>query len=532
MAAWWGLRRGRSPWELLRPGGPRPQLPPGSLTPRVAILGAGAGGIAMAVRLKQAGIHTVTLYEKAEGVGGTWRDNAYPGAGCDVPSHLYSFSFAVKHDWSRKYARQPEILAYLQGVVRRFGVDEHVRAGQAVTRAVWRAGTGEWQLTLGDGNVVIADVFVSAHGQLNAPVVPDLPGVDDFAGTAFHSAQWRHDHDLTGCRVGMVGSGASVIQIAPAIAPLADGLTIFQRSPTHIIGKPDRAFTEVEKTVLAAVPLADRAYRAWLFAKHDAKFIAFRGSYPWVRPLLNHMVRTTRTIDIDGLEATAIRPDYPVGCKRLLLSNDYYETLARPDVDLVTEKVLGIEPAGVRTADGVLHEVDTLIWGTGFDALNFLSSVAVTGVDGVDLNSTWSAAQGAEAHLGLMVPGFPNFFTLYGPNTNLGHNSILFMVEAQVDLTVRLLVDMVRRGARTVEVRPEAMHRWQQWMQQRMETTVWVAGCTSWYRNASGKITNNWPGFSTEFWARTRWPRRADYRLRGPRPTATDDRFGRVARVV
>lgn len=239
------------------------------------------------------------------------------------------------------------------------------------------------------------------------------------------------------------------------------------------------------------------------------------------------MVRTTRTLQIEGVPDEALRPDVPVGCKRLLVSNDYYETLARPDVSLVTERVVGIEPAGARTADGVLHEADTLIWGTGFDALSFLSSVQVTGEDGVDLNSTWAAADGAEAYLGTMVPGFPNFFTLYGPHTHLGHNSILFMVEAQVDLVVRLLADLVEAGARTVAVRPAAMDRWQQWVTRRMEATVWVAGCTSWYRAASGKITNNWPGFFTEFWVRTRRPRRADYVLRGPADPARDDRFGR-----
>lgn len=501
---------------VLRPGGSRPSWPTGTPTPRVVVLGSGAAGIAMTVRLKQAGIGTVTVLEKAGSLGGTWRDNSYPGAGCDVPSHLYSFSFATKHDWSRKYAKQPEILAYLTDVAERFDVVRHLRFDTTV-EAVERDDDREvWLVRLVSGETVEADVVISATGQLNAPIVPEIEGTEDFVGTVFHSARWRHDHDVTGRDVAVVGTGASVIQIAPAIVDSVRSLTIFQRSPAYVIAKPDRAFRSWEQAAFAHVPGADKAYRAWLYAKMDIRFIGFTQTNAvtdtvggW---LLQWYTRVSRSITIDGVPPEAIQPDYPVGCKRLLISNDYYDTLAKDNVTVVTAGIERITPDGVQTRDGVEHRADTLVWGTGFDALNFLAGIEVTGAAGVKLTEVW--ADGAEAYLGLAVPGFPNFFLLYGPNTNLGHSSILFMVERAADYVVALLAEMGATGARTAEVRSTAHQSFSAEVQQRMTKTAWVGNCTSWYKTATGRITNNWPGFTTGYWWQTRRRRAQDWSLR------------------
>ncbi len=501
---------------LLRPAGPRPTWPQGTPTPRVVVLGAGAAGIAMTVRLKQAGIGTVTVLEKADALGGTWRDNSYPGSGCDVPSHLYSFSFATKHDWSRKYAKQPEILAYLTDVAERFDVVRHLRLGVTVEAVERDEAEGVWRVRLADGETVTADVVISATGQLNAPVVPEIEGTDDFAGTVFHTARWRHDHDLVDRDVAVVGTGASVIQIVPAIADTVRSLTIFQRSPAYVIAKPDRAFRSWEQSAFAHLPGADKAYRAWLYAKMDVRFVGFTQTNAvtdtvggW---LLKWYTRVSRSITIDGVPQEAITPDYPVGCKRLLISNDYYDTLAKPNVTMVTSGIERITAGGVRDRSGVEHPADTLVWGTGFDALNFLAGIEVTGTAGEKLSDVW--AEGAEAYLGLAVPGFPNFFLLYGPNTNLGHSSILFMVERAADYVVALLAEMGRTGARTAEVRTAAHRTFSADVQERMAQTAWVGNCTSWYKTAAGRITNNWPGFTTQYWWRTRRRRAQDWSLR------------------
>ena len=486
------------------------------MTPRVAVIGAGASGIALGARLGHAGIETYTIFEQAEALGGTWRDNAYPGSGCDVPSHLYSFSFARRADWTRKYAKQPEILSYLQSVADEHGVTDHIRFSTPVRAAEWDDERAVWTLRLDDGESVEADVLVGATGQLNTPVVPDLPGLSDFAGTAFHSARWRHDHDLAGRDVAVIGSGASVIQIVPSIADRARSVTIFQRSPAYIIPKPDRGFTAMEKRAFAAVPGLEAAYRAWLYLRFDARFAGFRGGESMSaragQRLSRRMTRITRQVEIEGVATEAVRPDYPTGCKRILISNDYYDTLARPDVNVRQVGIDRVLPFGVRTVDGAEHPADTLIFGTGFDALRFLGSIEVTGRRGLDLHQVWR--DGAEAYFGLAVPGFPNFFMLYGPNTNLGHSSILFMVERQVDYLVALLVQMAHAGSTAMEVTPAAMARYNARMQRAMATTVWAAGCTSWYKTAAGKITNNWPGFTTQFWWATRRPRWTDWNSR------------------
>jgi cation diffusion facilitator CzcD-associated flavoprotein CzcO len=477
----------------------------GAPSPRVAIIGAGAAGLCMAIRLRDAGIQTFTIYEKSDGVGGTWRDNTYPGAACDVPSHLYSFSFASKRDWSRKFAPQPEILGYFEELVERFELGPHLRFGTEITEAHYDDATGTWTLrTAGqegepDGTIV-ADVVVSGLGQLNRPYIPDIPGLDRFVedgGTMFHSARWDHDHDLTGERVGVIGIGASAIQFVPPVARQAAHTTLFQRSSNYVGPRKDREYTPLERWIFEHVPCAQRLYRESIYWRFEARFNAMRRDSRIGRWWQGQFRKQLQPLISERLTEEALLPDYPPGCKRILIADDWYPTLLRPDVEVVTAGVDRIEDGAVVTVDGTRHPVDTLIFGTGFRTTEFLSPLKITGRRGRDLNEVW--ADGARAYLGLSVPGFPNLFILYGPNTNLGHNSILFMIEQQVGYTLRLIEEMVLLGLRSVEVTEEAHSRFDTEVQTAAQQTVWAEGCHSWYKTEDGRITNNWTDHTTVY---------------------------------
>jgi cation diffusion facilitator CzcD-associated flavoprotein CzcO len=477
----------------------------GAPSPRVAIIGAGAAGLCMAIRLRDAGIDTFTIYEKSDGVGGTWRDNTYPGAACDVPSHLYSFSFASKRDWTRKFARQPEILGYFESLVERFELGPHLRFGTEITEAHYEDSTGTWTLrTAGsegepDGTIV-ADVVVSGLGQLNRPYIPDIPGLDAFVesgGTVFHSARWDHDHDLTGERVGVIGIGASAIQFVPPVTEQAGHTTLFQRSSNYVGPRNDRAFTPTEHRIFEHVPGAQRLYRESIYWRFEARFNAMRKDSRLGRWMQGQFHKQLQPLISERLTEEALLPDYPLGCKRILIADDWYPAIMRPDVDVVTAGVDRIEDGVVVTVDGERHPVDTLIFGTGFRSTEFLSPLKITGRQGRDLNEVW--ADGARAFLGLAVPGFPNLFMLYGPNTNLGHNSILFMIEQQVGYTLRLIEEKVLLGLRSVEVTEEAHSRCDTEIQAAAAQTVWAEGCHSWYKTEDGRITNNWTDHTTVY---------------------------------
>ena len=494
----------------------RAALAAGAPSPRIAVLGAGAGGLCMAIRLKAAGIDTFTVYEKSDGVGGTWRDNTYPGAACDVPSHLYSFSFASKADWTRKFAEQPEILGYFESLVERFDLGPHLRFGTEVTEAHYDDATGTWTLrTAGaegepDGTVT-ADVVVSGLGQLNRPYVPDIPGLDTFGGTVFHSARWDHDHDLRGERVGVIGIGASAIQFVPRVAVQARHTTLFQRSSNYVAPKKDRAFRPWEHWVFDHVPGAQRAYRDSIYWRLEARFAIMRRRSRLGAYMEQTFRKKIRPMVSKRLTEEALVPDYPPGCKRILIADDWYPTLLRPDVEVVTSGVERIEPDAVVTADGVRHPVDTIIFGTGFRTTEFLSPLKITGRGGRDLNEVW--ADGARAFLGLSVPGFPNLFMLYGPNTNLGHNSILFMIEQQVGYTLRMIEEKVTAGLRSVSVRPGAADRFDAEVQAAAAETVWAEDCHSWYKTEDGRITNNWTAHTTDYRRRLSHPDLSDWEL-------------------
>ncbi|MBS1836342.1 MAG: NAD(P)/FAD-dependent oxidoreductase [Actinobacteria bacterium] len=475
----------------------------GAASPRIAILGAGAAGLCMGIRLRDAGIDTFTIYEKSDGVGGTWRDNTYPDAACDVPSHLYSFSFASKRDWTRKFARQPEILEYFESLVDRFDLARHLRLGVEITEAHHDDADGTWTLrTAGpEGEpdaTIVADVVVSGLGQLNRPYVPDIPGLEAFreaGGTVFHSARWDHDHDLSGERVGVVGIGASAIQFVPPVAERAAHTTLFQRSSNYVGPRKDREFTPRERWLFDHVPGLQRRYRESIYWRFEGRFSAMRRGSRLGAWMQGQFRKQLRPMVSERLSEAALLPDYPLGCKRILISDNWYPTLLRPDLDVVTDAIERIDDGAVVTVDGEHHQVDTLVFGTGFRSTEFLSPLKITGRGGRDLNEVW--ADGARAHLGLAVPGFPNLFMLYGPNTNLGHNSILFMIEQQVGYVLRLVEEKMLLGLRSVDVAPSAASRFDTMVQAAAERTVWAEGCHSWYKTADGRITNNWTAHTT-----------------------------------
>ncbi|MCU1499204.1 MAG: Cyclohexanone monooxygenase [Acidimicrobiales bacterium] len=490
----------------------------------MAIIGSGFGGIGMAVRLRQAGIETFTIHEKADRLGGTWRDNSYPGAACDVPSHLYSLSFAPKADWSRKFPEQPEILAYLESVAEQFGLGPHLAFGSEVIEATFDEGKGCWHLAFADGSTDEVDVVVSATGQLNRPMVPDLPGLDGFAGTSFHSARWDHDHDLTGRDVAVVGIGASAIQFVPEIAKVARSVTLFQRSVNFVAPKPDGEFTDRAKVLFRLVPPLQRLYRASIWLRFEARWSLFTDGSRTAPVAQKRFEKGLGQLVSAGLPADAVLPDYPLGCKRILISNDWYPTLLRPNVEVVTSPIDEVTSVGI-VAGGVDHPADTIVFGTGFQTTTFLAPMRVTGRGRRDLHDSWS--DGAEAHLGITVSGFPNLFLLYGPNTNLGHNSIVFMLERQISYVLTCVRTLIEDDLPWRDVTAEAQARSNGRLLRELDRTVWAAGCHSWYKTASGRITNNWSGPSARYWLRTARPRTADFR--GPGSIREPDRgVGRV----
>lgn len=466
------------------------------------IIGAGFGGLAMAVALKRAGIERFVLLEKGDDVGGAWRENVYPGAGCDVPSHLYSFSFRPNPRWSRMFARQPEILDYLRDCADAEGLRPHIRLRTPVEGAEYEAAHAVWRVILPGGESLRTRLLVSSVGLLSRPAMPRIPGRERLAIPAFHSALWDDTVALDGKRVGVVGTGASAIQFVPEIAKRAGVLKVFQRSPPYIIPRPDRPYTAAEKARFARHPWIAKLHRARIYTQYESRALAFT-RFGWLMKIavgVPFRLMLRREIRSPDLRAR-LTPDYPIGCKRILLSNEYYPALARPNVELIDKEATAFTTNGVETADGAVHELDAIIYGTGFTATEFLSPMRIVGRDGVDLATTWR--DGASAYLGLSVPNFPNFFMLYGPNTNLGHNSIITMLESQVAHVMRCVRRMRDEGATSVEIAADRHERRDRHVQRRLARTVW-AGCTSWYVDATGRNSTNWPGFTFTYWWLTR----------------------------
>ncbi len=462
----------------------------------IAIIGSGFGGLAAAIELERSGFSDIVLLEKGDDVGGTWRENTYPGAACDVPSPFYSYSFEPNPNWPHRFSRQPAILDYIRRVADKYDVRRHIRFGTEVIGATLDEATGRWHVEVSRGEPLDVDVLVSAVGQLSRPSLPDIPGRDSFGGVAFHSAQWRHDVDLTGKRVAVIGTGASAIQFVPAIQPSVAHLDVYQRTPPYLLPRPDRVFGPRHHAVFAKVPatlLAERAAWygaveglsvAWVYSK--ALSAAIRAYSRW------HMRR--QTAGRPGL-FEKVWPDYPVGCKRILFSSDYLPAVEQPNVDLITDGVREITPTGVVTADGVEHPADVIIWGTGFKATEFLAPMKITGVGGRDLHAQWS--QGARAYYGISVPNFPNLAIMYGPNTNTGGGSIIYFLETQARY-IRDMVEHLSRDGGPIAVREDVADAHDEQIQRELAGSVW-SRCASWYRNPDGRITTNWPRLGAQY---------------------------------
>ncbi len=474
----------------------------------IAIVGAGFGGLGAAIRLKQRGYHDVVVFEEAEAVGGTWRDNSYPGCRCDVPSHLYSFSFARNPQWTDTFSGQPEIWAYLRDCVTRFGIGPQLRLGHGVTDATWDPAAQVWRITTTKGTHE-ARVLIVATGPLSAPSIPDLPGLSSFTGTVFHSGRWNHEHDLTGRRVAVVGTAASAIQFVPEIQPKAGHLTVFQRTAPWVLPRRSRRISRLERALYRTVPGAQRLVRSLLYLGRDG--LTFGFMHPRVMRAAQRLATAQLRRQVPDPELrTRLTPNFVLGCKRVLLSNEYLPALSRPNTSLVTSAIREVRPDAVVTADGATHPVDTIIFGTGFHVTDTPVAERVRGRDGRTLAEAWRPTM--RAHYGTTVSGFPNLFVLLGPNTGLGHTSVVLMIEAQL----RHLLDVLdhQRAHRIAALEPtEAAQRaWTSTVDRRMVGTVWAqGGCVSWYLDATGRNSTIWPGSATGFRLRLRRFRPSDY---------------------
>jgi cation diffusion facilitator CzcD-associated flavoprotein CzcO len=480
-------------------------------TPSVVVVGAGLGGLCVGAHLKKAGFDDFAILEKARRVGGTWRENTYPGCACDTPVAVYQFSFARTLNWSHLFPRAAEVQRYTEDVADLCGLRPHLHLGQGAASAAWDDARALWRVTSTTGEVREAQALVMALGQLNRPQLPDIQGRDSFAGPSFHSAQWNHEVDLTGKRVAVIGSAASAVQLIPEVAKVASHLTVFQRSANWVLPRLDRDISAAEKSVMATTPDVTLSEREHLYLYSDAVFWqAFQytaeGRAFFTEMATNHMNMQVSDPDL----RRKLTPDYPIGCKRVLFADDYYPALTRPSVSLVTEEIARIDPSGVVTRDGVTHQADVLIYATGFETTGWHWSVDVTGRRGRKLRDAW--VRGPQAYLGITVADFPNLFMIYGPNTNLGHNTITFMIERQSEYIVKCLEAMRSRDLASVEVTKEAQDRFNRDLQARLAKTTWAdPGCSSWYKTADGHITQNWAGHTREYREATKEVAWADY---------------------
>ncbi|GAA4876034.1 NAD(P)/FAD-dependent oxidoreductase [Kitasatospora terrestris] len=496
-----------------------PSAPPAPAVPhvKVAVIGSGFGGLGAGVRLRRAGITDFVILERADAVGGTWRDNSYPGCACDVPSHLYSFSFAPNPDWPRSFSGQPHIRAYLEKVATDFGLRPHLRFNAEVTEARWDNATARWQITTAAGRWT-AEALVSATGPLADPQIPALPGLDAFPGKVFHSSRWDHDYDLAGKRVAVVGTGASAIQIVPNIQPEVGKLTVFQRTPAWVLPRADRRIPAVERALHRALPFTRTLRRGILFGVRELQVDAFVR-----RPRLLAAVQQIAEWHIgrsvkDPALKTKLTPDYRIGCKRILISNDYYPALAAANTEVVAAGLREVRGSTLVATDGTEHEVDAIVFGTGFHVTDMPIGSRITGAAGRSLAEEWK--DGMTALRGTTVHGFPNLFLVIGPNTGLGNSSMILMIESQLNYIIDALTRLDGLGAAALHPTPDAQRSWTEDVQRRMRTTVWeTGGCTSWYQDAQGRNTTVWPGTTGHFRRATRRIDPAEYEL-VPHPAA------------
>ena len=483
------------------------------------ILGAGISGIGMAVNLLKANISSFLVLEKKQAVGGTWRDNTYPGLCCDVASHFYAFSFELNPNWSKKYPEQTEILDYLEMVTEKYKIKPHIKFNTEVIKAEFDSKESLWDVFISDGNIYKTKTLVSGLGQLNKPTKPLFEGSDKFKGPSFHSAEWDHSCDLKGKKVGVIGTGPSAVGFIPKIAENVEELIIFQRTPNWILPKPDRKFNNIEKWLLKNMPFFGKIYRYYEYLMSERLYFAFFVKQNKISSMFERIISNLTTgfkinnmssmyqqgqkmlLDAqisDELLRKKLTPNYPVGCKRVIPTNDFFPTLERENVFLETKSISRFNEDSIVTDDGKKNNVDVIIYGTGFETNVFISPVKIIGQDNIDLDDVW--INGAEAYKGVMVSEFPNFFMCYGPNTNTGHVSIIFMIENQIKFIIKSLKLIKRKNLKHIDVKQRAMNDYNLAIQKKLSTTVWAASCQSWYKTSEGKILNNFPGFGFEYY--------------------------------
>lgn len=484
-----------------------------ALNVKIAIIGTGFAGLGMAIQLKESGEDDFIVLEKESGLGGTWRVNNYPGCACDVPSHLYSFSFEKSPYWNRMYASQAEILAYLEQCADKYAVRSHIRFSNEAVKAVYDEATKLWEIKTANGQTIRAQVMISAIGGLSRPSTPSVPGLESFTGTTFHSQQWNHDYDLNGKRVAVVGTGASAIQFVPQIAKQVRELHLFQRTAPWVLPKPDWKLGKPAQSLFKRVPQSMNALRGAIYTLQESQAVAFTLNPRLLKAGQFLGNRHIRSKIKDQALRSKVTPDYLLGCKRVLLSNDYYPALAQENVDVITTGLQEVRGNKVIGQDGSQREVDAIIFGTGFAVTDPIGPVEILGRNGLDLRDEFKRT-GAEAYLGSAVAGFPNMFLIVGPNTGLGHNSMVYMIESQITYILAALKTMQQRRLLSVEVRESVQDGYNEMLQSKQADTVWATGgCKSWYLNEDGKNVTLWPGFTWQFRRHTREFRALDYQV-------------------
>ena len=467
----------------------------------IVILGTGFSGLGMAIRLKQSGDDDFVVIEKAADIGGTWRDNTYPGCACDIQSHLYSFSFALNPQWTHTYSRQREIRDYLRNCAKRFGILPHIQWNSELLDATWNEDEQRWYITTTQG-VLTTDIFILGNGPLSEPSLPTIKGIEQFEGTIFHSSRWNHEYDLTGKRVGVIGTGASAIQFVPHIQPQVAHLSLFLRTPPWIIPRLDHEIPTWRRTMYRFLPITQRYVRGKMYWLHELTALGFVYRPQNIEAGMKIARQHLEAQVSDPILREKLTPHYTMGCKRVLLSDDFYPAVSQPNVDVITNHIREVKTHSIVTEDGQEYEVDAIICGTGFHVTDTTLPRCVHGRGGQLLADSWQT--GPRAYLGTTVAGFPNMFLLIGPNTGLGHNSMVYMIESQLNYILDAFKTMERRGLRTIDVRPEVQEAFNMEMQQRMKGTVWTSGCMSWYLDARGHNTTLWPGFTFDYRRRTR----------------------------
>ncbi|MFN8309556.1 MAG: NAD(P)/FAD-dependent oxidoreductase [Chitinophagales bacterium] len=478
-------------------------------TTRILIVGTGFSGLGLAMRLKASGVEDFLLIEKAQDVGGTWRENTYPGAACDVKSHLYSFSFAPKSNWSRVFSAQPEIEQYLRDCADSYNIRQFIRFGEEMKSARYDESKCEWTITSANGNSFTAQFLVLATGPLHLPNIPDIKGLENFEGPKFHSAKWNHQFELKHKKVAVIGTGASAIQFVPEIQKQVDQLFLFQRSAPWVIPKPDGAIAPWQQQLYEKIPLIREWYRQLIYWMNEVQVLGFtsqRGFLRFAEKLVRrHLKRRIK----DKVLLEKLLPNYEMGCKRILLSNNYYPALQQPNVEVITDKILSVGNHYIESADGQKRNIDAIIFGTGFHVTDAFQFADITGRNATPLKEVWK--NGAEAFLGTTVHGFPNMFMLIGPNTGLGHNSMVYMIEAQIHLIMGIFRQMQRQSNHSVEVKHDVQDRFNRMLDKKSIGTVWNSGCNSWYLNQQGRSAAVWPDFTFKFRAATEKIRSEDY---------------------